>query len=140
MKSNLQKIELTLFHWYNTQTYQMPWRSSHNPYNIWISEIMLQQTQVNVVKPYYINWINKFPTVKDVAKSNIDNILKAWEGLGYYKRAHNIYESSKIILKFFNGNIPNNYNDLISLKGIGDYTAKAVLGIAFIYTKHPMNS
>ena len=91
MKSDFQKIDFVLFNWYHTQSYEMPWRNSSNPYKIWISEIMLQQTQVNTVKPYYLNWIKKFPTVKTVANSNIDDILKAWEGLGYYKRAQNNY-------------------------------------------------
>ena len=131
MKNNSSKIDLSLFDWYNIQSYEMPWRDSCSPYKIWISEIMLQQTQVKTVKPYYLNWIEKFPTVKAVANSNIDNILKVWEGLGYYQRAHNIHESSKIILNQFNGNIPDNYNDLISLKGIGDYTASAILSIAY---------
>tara|TARA_Y100001960_G_C14704537_1_gene843614 strand:- start:151 stop:1218 length:1068 start_codon:yes stop_codon:yes gene_type:complete len=131
MNNNFSKIALSLFEWYNLQSYEMPWRNSKDPYKIWISEIMLQQTQVNTAKPYYLAWMKSFPTVKSVACADIDNILKVWEGLGYYKRAHNLYESSKIILNQFNGNIPDNYKDLLSLKGVGDYTASAILSIAY---------
>ena len=120
-----------LISWYKKLNYTMPWRDTRDPYKIWISEIMLQQTQVKTVKNYYNKWIKKLPLVDDVANTNIDTILKLWEGLGYYKRAHNIYESSKIIVKKYNSTIPNNYNDLINLKGIGDYTASAILSIAF---------
>ena len=109
----------------------MPWRDTRDPYKIWISEIMLQQTQVKTAINYYNKWMNALPSVDDVAKTNIDTILKLWEGLGYYKRAHNLHESSKIIVKKHNSKIPNNYNDLINLKGIGDYTASAILSIAF---------
>ena len=131
MKQNKQNIGYNLNTWYKQMKYAMPWRSDKNPYKVWISEIMLQQTQVNTVKQYYITWMNQFPSVNDVAKADIDSILKVWEGLGYYKRAHNIHDSSKIILKKFNGKIPDNYNDLIALKGIGDYKASAILSIAF---------
>ena len=131
MKSNFKKAGLALFNWYNNQCYQMPWRTNKDPYKIWISEVMLQQTQVKTAKPYYVNWMKKFPTIQDVAMSDIDNILKTWEGLGYYKRAHNIHESSKIILRKFNGKLPDSYDDLMILKGVGDYTASAILSIAF---------
>jgi len=117
--------------WYKKSNYYMPWRNQASPYQIWISEIMLQQTQVKTVLNYYNNWMEKFPTVKCIAEATIDDILKLWEGLGYYKRAHNIYDASKIIVNEYNGKVPNIYSDLIQLPGIGDYTASAILSIAF---------
>ena len=120
-----------LISWYKNSNYKLPWRNTSNPYKIWISEIMLQQTQVKTAESYYNRWIKTLPSVEDVAKANIDYILKLWEGLGYYKRAHNIHESAQIIVKIFNSQIPKKYNELINLKGIGDYTASAILSIAF---------
>ena len=120
-----------LISWYKKSNYKMPWRGTSDPYKIWISEIMLQQTQVKTAINYYNQWINTLPSVEDVAQANIDTILKLWEGLGYYKRAHNIHDTAQIILKKYNSQIPNDYNELISLKGIGDYTASAILSIAF---------
>ena len=123
-------IKLLLL-WYNKNDYDLPWRKTTNPYKIWISEIMLQQTQVITVKGYYNKWIEKFPTIQKLADTNIDNILKIWEGLGYYQRAHNIHTTAKIIINKYNGKIPNSYIDLIKLRGIGDYTASAILSIAY---------
>ena len=120
-----------LISWYKKSNYKFPWRMTSDPYKIWISEIMLQQTQVSVAKNYYNNWIKELPTVDDVAKANIDNILKLWEGLGYYRRAHNIYETAQMIVKKYNSKLPSKYDELINLKGIGDYTASAILSIAF---------
>ena len=126
MKNSLE----LLLAWYKKNDFDIPWRTNINPYNIWISEIMLQQTQVKTVKKYYSKWMKKFPTIDRLAKSNIDDILKIWEGLGYYQRAHNIYSTSKIIYKKHNKKIPDRYSELLKLKGIGDYTASAILSIA----------
>ena len=120
-----------LLSWYKHENYQMPWRKDNNPYQIWISEIMLQQTQVQTVKKYYIKWMQKYPTVQSVAESNIDSILKIWEGLGYYQRAHNIRKAAQAIVTKHQGKIPQTYEQLIKLQGIGDYTASAILSIAF---------
>ena len=109
----------------------MPWRNTKDVYKIWISEIMLQQTQVNTVIQYYNKWIIAFPDVKAVAKSDVQKILKLWEGLGYYQRAHNIHETAKIVVKKYKGKFPQNYNDLLKLKGIGDYTASAIMSIVY---------
>jgi len=117
--------------WYREQAYIFPWRSNKYPYNIWISEIMLQQTQVQIVIPYYLNWIEKYPNIKILQKETIDNLLLAWQGLGYYKRVQNILSTAKIIVKQYNGQFPNQYDDLIKLHGIGDYTASMILSIAF---------
>ena len=117
--------------WYKKENCNMPWRINSDPYSIWISEIMLQQTQVKTVIPYYNNWMKKLPNVDSLANSHIDDVLKLWEGLGYYSRAHNLYYSAKEIIKKHNGVFPNSYNQLIRLRGIGDYTASAILSIAF---------
>ena len=125
-----------LLFWYEKQNYNLPWRANKNPYSIWISEIMLQQTQVNTVIPYYINWIKKYPTITDLANAHIDDLLLIWQGLGYYKRVHNILAAANCIVKDYNGLFPQKYKILISLPGIGDYTASMILAIAFNQNIH----
>ena len=120
-----------LLKWYNLQNINLPWRINTNSYRIWISEIMLQQTQVDTVIPYYIKWMKQYPTLKDLSKADLDDLLYLWQGLGYYNRVKSIYQSVKMINDQFNGKIPNSYKLLISLNGIGDYTASAILAIAF---------
>ena len=121
----------SILDWYDINKRNLPWRLTKDPYKIWLSEVMLQQTQVSTVIPYYENWIRKFPTVDSVAKVNIDEALKMWEGLGYYKRCRNFHSASKIIVSKHNGMIPNSYNILLSLPGVGNYVASAILSIAF---------
>ena len=116
--------------WYKKQNYSMPWRKYNTSYHIWISEIMLQQTKVSTVIKYYNTWMDNFKNIESIASSSIDKILKLWEGLGYYQRAHNIHETAKIIILNYNGKLPETYEELISLKGIGDYTASAILSIS----------
>ena len=127
----MKKISEKLYIWYNKNNFLFPWRQNNNSYDIWISEIMLQQTQVNTVISYYNKWMKQLPSIEKVARADIEIILKLWEGLGYYKRAHNIHESAKTIVEKHDAKIPNNYIDLIELKGIGDYTASAILSIAY---------
>ena len=117
--------------WYLKNKRSLPFRKSKDPYKIWLSEIMLQQTQVKTVIPYYTEWTKKFPTLKTVSLSNIDSLLKLWEGLGYYKRCINFYEASKIVIKNYNGKIPDKKKELLVLPGVGEYTASAILSIAF---------
>ena len=121
----------SILDWYDINKRNLPWRLTKDPYKIWLSEVMLQQTQVSTVVPYYENWIRKFPTVNSVAKVNIDEALKMWEGLGYYKRCRNFHSAAKIIVSKHNGMIPNSYNILLSLPGVGNYVASAILSIAF---------
>ena len=113
------------------QAYEFPWRKNYNGYTVWIAEIMLQQSQVNVVIPYYNKWMKKFPTIKHLSKTNIDELLLLWQGLGYYNRVKNIFQAVKFINHNYNGEIPQNYNSLLTLKGVGDYTASAILTIGF---------
>ena len=120
-----------LLSWYDEQRRELPWRETTDPYQIWVSEVMLQQTQVNTVKPYYERFINRFPTVVDLAEAELNDVMKLWEGLGYYGRARHLHKAAREILVRFAGRIPDNLQDLLSLPGIGRYTAGAILSIAF---------
>lgn len=117
--------------WYQNNQRKLPWRESKNPYFIWISEIMLQQTQVKTVIPYFNQFIIDFPTIESLAEAHIENVLAKWSGLGYYRRARQLKEAAEIIVKEREGIFPDDYNTLLSLPGIGRYTAGALLSIAF---------
>jgi A/G-specific adenine glycosylase len=130
-KADIQKFQTNLISWYNDEFRDLPWRQTSNPYNIWISEIMLQQTQVKKVIPYYERFIEAFPTVKHLADADLDNVLKLWEGLGYYARARNLYKAAKVVVEQFNNTFPTNVEDVKSLPGIGDYSAAAIMSIAY---------
>ncbi|EUB25898.1 A/G-specific adenine glycosylase [Streptococcus sp. AS20] len=120
-----------LLMWYDENKRDLPWRRSNNPYHIWISEIMLQQTRVDMVIPYYERFLDWFPTVKDLAIAPEERLLKAWEGLGYYSRVRNMQEAAQQIVAEFEGEFPHTYEGIFSLKGIGPYTAGAIASIAF---------
>lgn len=124
-------LDQVLLEWYARNARNLPWREHLDPYSIWISEIMLQQTRVNTVIPYYTKWMAKFPDIIHLAKATEEQVLVVWEGLGYYSRARNIHRSAQIISLKFDGKIPDNIKDLIQLPGIGRYTAGAVASIAF---------
>ena len=117
--------------WYSINKREMPWRKTKNPYNIWLSEIILQQTQVKQGQPYYEAFVSNYPTIFDLASASETEVLKLWQGLGYYSRARNLHTTAKHIVNKLNGVFPNNYKDLLKLKGIGDYTASAISSIAF---------
>ncbi len=127
----IKLLSKCIVNWYNFNKRDLPFRLTKNPYKIWLSEVMLQQTKVNTVVPYYEKWIKHFPTLKSVALANFDDLLKLWEGLGYYNRCKNFHKATKIVLKHYDGMIPNTFEQFISLPGVGDYTAGAVLSIAF---------
>lgn len=120
-----------LLTWYDENKRDLPWRRSNNPYHIWISEIMLQQTRVDTVIPYYERFLAWFPTVQDLAIAPEERLLKAWEGLGYYSRVRNMQEAAQQIVAEFEGEFPHTYEGIFSLKGIGPYTAGAIASIAF---------
>jgi len=109
----------------------MPWRENRDPYRIWVSEIMLQQTRVETVVAYFNRFLEKFPTVAHLAQAEEQEVMKAWEGLGYYSRARNLRKGAQVVMAQFNGRIPCTYEELITIPGIGDYTAGAILSIAF---------
>ncbi|MEF3078475.1 A/G-specific adenine glycosylase [Winogradskyella poriferorum] len=120
-----------LTYWYSNNKRDLPWRNTQNPYHIWLSEIILQQTQVKQGLPYYDAFIKQYPTVFDLANASEEEVLKLWQGLGYYSRARNLHTTAKHVASELNGHFPNNYKDLLKLKGVGDYTASAIASIAF---------
>ena len=120
-----------LSQWYAINKRDLPWRSTVNPYHIWLSEIILQQTRVEQGMPYYLKFIDTFPVVADLANADEDLVLKLWQGLGYYSRARNLQFSAKLILSEFGGNFPDNHADILKLKGIGPYTAAAISSFSF---------
>ena len=124
-------ISSTLINWYLQKKRNLPWRNSSNPYHIWVSEIILQQTRVAQGLGYYERFISSFPDVKSLANANIEDVLKAWQGLGYYSRARNLHAGAKYVLQQLNGNIPPNYDELLKIKGVGEYTAAAIGSFAF---------
>lgn len=121
----------TLLHWYEEHKRDLPWRGETDPYKIWVSEIILQQTRVQQGWDYYLRFISTFPTVKALAEASEEQVLRTWQGLGYYSRARNMHFAAQQILNLHNGRFPNQYDDIRKLKGIGDYTAAAIGSIAF---------
>jgi A/G-specific adenine glycosylase len=121
----------TLTYWYSNNKRTLPWRETQTPYYIWLSEIILQQTQVKQGLPYYKAFVAKYPTVFDLAKAQESEVLKLWQGLGYYSRARNLHATAKHIAYELDGNFPDNYKSLLKLKGVGDYTASAIASICF---------
>ena len=126
-----QEFRNALLKWFEKHQREMPWRGIDDPYKIWVSEVMLQQTQVKKVVSYYERFIAKFPDVQHLADAPLQDVLKVWEGLGYYARARNLHKAAQIITKEYAGKIPNDYATFRKLPGIGDYSAAAVHSIAF---------
>ena len=124
-------IRKRLLLWFYKEQRDLPWRKNRTPYRIWISEIMLQQTRVEAVIPYYERFLQEFPTVESLAKSSEERVLKLWEGLGYYTRARNLHKAAKKIVKEYRGVFPGKLEDIQSMPGIGQYTAGAIASIAF---------
>jgi len=120
-----------LLAWYGEHGRSLPWRDTDAPYHIWISEIMLQQTQVKTVLPRYAAWFESFPTITSLAEAHLDDVLKAWEGLGYYRRARFIYQAAQQIIAQHRGIFPHNFDDIIALPGIGRSTAGAIASFCF---------
>ncbi|NRT14074.1 A/G-specific adenine glycosylase [Flavobacterium sp. 28A] len=121
----------SLVKWYLVNKRDLPWRNTTNPYFIWLSEIMLQQTRVAQGTPYFLSFTTAFPTVFDLAKADEEQVLKLWQGLGYYSRARNLHKTAQYIAFDLNGVFPDNYNDLLKLKGVGEYTAAAVASFSY---------
>ncbi len=128
---NKEKFSDLLLKWYEENKRTLPWRRTKNPYFIWVSEIMLQQTRVTAVQPYYETFIVRFPTIQSLADADEQELLKYWQGLGFYRRAHNMQKSAKIICSEFGSIFPSTYEELLTLPGIGNYTAAAISSIAF---------
>ena len=130
MRENL-KFSNTLIMWYLINQRDLPWRKSNDPYLIWLSEIILQQTRIAQGTSYYEKFASEFDDIFGLAEADEKTILKLWQGLGYYSRARNLHSTAKIVASQYKGQFPSSYNELIKLKGIGDYTASAIASIAF---------
>lgn len=130
-KGCLEDIPNLLLKWYDTNRRILPWREEPTPYRVWISEVMLQQTRVEAVKPYFERFMKALPDIESLAKVSEDELLKLWEGLGYYNRARNLKEAACRIMDEYRGKMPSDYHELLKLKGIGSYTAGAISSIAF---------
>lgn len=128
---NIKAFQKDLLEWYYANKRDLPWRKDQDPYRVWVSEIMLQQTKVDTVIPYFHNFLSKFPTVHALAAADEQEVLKAWEGLGYYSRARNLQHAVREVVEHYGGQVPDNPKELESLKGIGSYTKGAILSIAF---------
>lgn len=130
-RDSLETLRKGILYWYEKNQRDLPWRSSRDPYNIWLSEIILQQTRVQQGLEYYLRFAEEFPTVHDLAEADEQVILKHWQGLGYYSRARNLHKAAKVVSTEFHGIFPSDYNSLLKLPGIGPYTAGAIASIAF---------
>lgn len=131
----LEQIVEPLLIWYEKNKRSLPWRDESTPYHVWISEIMLQQTRVEAVKGYYARFIEALPEIKDLAECPEERLLKLWEGLGYYNRVKNMQKAAREVMEFYDGKLPADYEKLLSLSGIGSYTAGAVASIAYGISK-----
>lgn len=127
----LRRLRTAVLRWYATHGRDLPWRENRDPYRIWISEAMLQQTTVAAVKPYFARFLTRLPTLQDLAQAPEDDVLRLWEGLGYYSRARNLHRAAKEIVTRFNGTFPEDVETLMSLPGIGRYTAGAIASFAY---------
>jgi A/G-specific adenine glycosylase len=127
----IQSLRDSLMSWYKANHRDLPWRKATNPYHIWVSEVMLQQTQVTTVLPYYRRFLKRFTSLERLARADLQDVLKVWEGLGYYARARNLHRAAGFILNDHQGIIPDRWEDFRKLPGVGDYIAAAVLSIAF---------
>ncbi|WP_211249885.1 A/G-specific adenine glycosylase [Carnobacterium funditum] len=130
-QEKIEQFRATLLSWYDIEKRALPWRINNDPYRIWVSEIMLQQTRVDTVIPYYLNFMKQFPTIKELSEANEDKLLKAWEGLGYYSRVRNMQKAAQQIMVNYDGEMPRDPKEIIKLSGIGPYTAGAIASMAF---------
>lgn len=133
----LPKLQKMLFdtaslkRWFQSTKRDLPWRCSPSPYVVWIAEIMLQQTQVSVVEPYFLRWMQQFPSIATLARATREEVIKAWEGLGYYSRARHIHAAAQYLMEKHEGKLPSRREDLEKVKGLGPYTVGAILSFAF---------
>ena len=131
MDVQLNRLPDLLLPWFDTVKRDLPWRKDKEPYHIWLSEIMLQQTRVEAVKGYYARFLENLPTIQALAEADDDGLTKLWEGLGYYSRVRNLKKAAGVIMQMHGGIFPDTYEEIRKLPGIGDYTAGAICSIAF---------
>ena len=129
--AEIRRLQARLLAWYRQHQRQLPWRESRDFYPVWVSEVMLQQTQVQTVVPYFLRFMKAFPTLEDLAEADAQDLLRIWAGLGYYSRARNLRKAARILVREHGGKFPGSYREALKLPGIGRYTAAAVLSIAF---------
>lgn len=134
-----QQFRHSLVEWFQREKRDLPWRHTKDPYQIWVSEVMLQQTRVDTVIPYYVRFMDKFPTAESLAYAPEQELLKMWEGLGYYSRVRNLQDGVREVVETYNGVVPNNRVDISKLKGVGPYTAGAILSIAYGKPEHAVD-
>ena len=125
-----QPLRETLLDWYARHGRRLPWRETRDPYRIWVSEIILQQTRIAQGTDYYLRFVERFPDIASLAAASEDQVLKQWQGLGYYSRARNLHRAAQLLAEQFDGQFPRSYHQVRSLPGIGDYTAAAICSIA----------
>jgi A/G-specific adenine glycosylase len=130
-KVDVPAVRAALLAWYDLQRRDLPWRENTDAYRVWVSEIMLQQTRVDVVRPYFLRWMERFPTLDELARADVDSVLKQWEGLGYYTRARNLHGAARMVRERLSGVIPRTRDELRTLPGVGEYTAGAIASIAY---------
>lgn len=128
---DVERFREDLLNWFIEEQRELPWRQDQDPYKVWVSEIMLQQTKVDTVIPYFNRFISQFPTIEALSKAEEEKVLKAWEGLGYYSRARNLHAAVKEVHEKYGGKVPDTPKEIASLKGVGPYTAGAILSIAY---------
>ena len=131
LASQFPTFSQKLIQWYHRHHRDLPWRRTTDPYKIWLSEIILQQTRVGQGMPYYLRFIEQYPTVQDLARADEQEVLRLWQGLGYYSRARNMHHTARQVVTEFDGKFPNDYAGLLKLKGVGEYTAAAIASFAF---------
>jgi A/G-specific adenine glycosylase len=130
-KMDIKAFQEDLISWFEREQRDLPWRKDRDPYKVWVSEIMLQQTRVETVIPYFNRFIEQFPTLDALAEADEEKVLKAWEGLGYYSRVRNLQAAVKKVKEVYGGKVPDTFEEISSLKGVGPYTAGAILSIAY---------
>ena len=130
-KEIFQRLPAVLLPWYEIHKRDLPWRQDREPYHVWLSEIMLQQTRVEAVRGYYTRFLETLPTVEALANADDELLHKLWEGLGYYSRARNLLKTAKIVAEEYGGQFPSSHKDILALPGIGEYTAGAISSICF---------
>ena len=136
---NKDEFRKSLLSWYRREKRDLPWRKTSNPYHIWVSEVMLQQTRVDTVIPYYQRFLERFPTMEALANAEENDLLKMWEGLGYYSRVRNLQTGVREVISDYGGKVPSNRAEISTLKGVGPYTAGAVLSIAYGVPEHAID-
>ena len=127
----MEKIVQPLLKWFETHQRELPWRKDKQPYHVWVSEIMLQQTRIEAVKKYYTRFMEKLPNIESLSLVSEDRLLKLWEGLGYYSRAKNLKKAAQMIMEEYGGEFPRSYGEILKLSGIGEYTAGAIASVCF---------